>query len=119
MKRATISSRVAISLGVVLLVVGATSVYFIGRSGVTTKTVTTASNSYFTISDCTISAEGAVQIRVISDSNGQIINDAKLNGTLFNQCGNWYTDQFVPQGGGWFSPALSTTVIGVFTVSIQ
>ena len=108
-----ISWSVAIVLGVILLIVGLASGYFIGISRGSTTTSLSST-------ECAISGEGAILIRVISDGNGQSIPGAKLNGTLRNQCGNYTIDNFTQEGGGaWFSPVLPTTAAGVFGVSVQ
>ncbi len=117
--RAGVSSAVAISLGGVLLLVGLVGGYLVGLTQASTTTPTTPAAHSSTSSECAISAEGAVKIRLISDVNGQIIQDAKMNGTLHNQCGDFKTDNFTSETGGWLSPVLKTTAIGVFTVSIQ
>ena len=85
----------------------------------------TGSPSRSPVSNCSISGEGAIFFRVISDSGGQPVQGASMNGSETYGCGDvqetWSATGFAPQTGGWYSPVLPSGVAtaGQFSIRVQ
>lgn len=78
-----------------------------------------------TASNCSVTGEGAIFFRVVSDSSGQPVQGASLSGSETYGCGgeqeSWSATGFEPQAGGWYSPALPAGAVaaGRFTITVQ
>ena len=78
-----------------------------------------------TAPSCSVTGEGAIYFRVISDSAGQPVQGASLSGFETYTCGGkpetWLASGFTPQTGGWYSPSLPAGVatIGQFSITVQ
>lgn len=85
----------------------------------------TGSSSRNTESNCSITGEGAIYFRVISDIDGQPVQGASLSGFETYGCGGkpvtWQASAFTQQAGGWFSPSFPPGVVaaGDFTLMVQ
>jgi hypothetical protein len=85
----------------------------------------TATPSRTGSSNCSITGEGAIFVRVISDTDGQPVQGATLEGFETYGCGGkpetWQAFGFAQESGGWSSPILPTGVAeaGQFSITVQ
>lgn len=76
-------------------------------------------------SNCSISGEGAIFFRVISDNGGQPVQGASMSGSETYGCGGqqetWSAAGFSQQSAGWYAPVLPAGVAtaGRFTLMVQ
>lgn len=75
--------------------------------------------------NCSVTDEGAIFFRVVSDADGQPVQGALFSGSESYGCvgkqETWFAMGFAQQSGGWFSPVLppGTAIAGNFSLLVQ